>query len=194
MTQTDSSATRDYAAIEVPELALPREQRMGMLVDRLWGAFGHPATLDGSLTGGAAAALRGYSWVGFYFVPDCPFTDVHGQHLRPSAHEMLLHRRQPKPACSPIGLGGMCGRSYREAVPIVVGDVATLSDGYIACDPRDRSEVVVPCFDEQGRVYAVLDVDGYAPHEFSAHDAEQLHELLVRSGLSRGEARPLLVI
>ncbi len=185
---------RDYSLVSLPDSALAREQRMGVLIDRLWEVFGNPATLDRSLTGEAAAALRGYSWVGFYFAPDCPFTDMHGQHLRPSAHEMLLDRRQPKPACSPIGLGGMCGRSYREAVPIVVGDVAKLEGGYIACDPRDRSEVVVPCFDEQGKVYAVLDVDGYAPHDFSAHDAEQLHDLLVRCGLSRGQAMPPLII
>jgi GAF domain-containing protein len=88
----------------------------------------------------------------------------------------------------------MCGRSYREALPIVVRDVAELEGGYIACDPRDRSEVVVPCFDDQGKVYAVLDVDGYAPNDFSAHDAERLHDLLVRSGLSSGGPRdPFLI-
>jgi len=191
--QTDRS-TRDYSSIEIPTHDVPREARMGLLVDRLWLAFGNPATMDPSVSRDVAAMMRGYSWVGFYFAPDHPFTDVHGQLLTPSAHEMLLDRRQPKPACSPIGLGGMCGRSYREAVPVVVRDVATLDGGYIACDPRDRSEVVVPCFDEQGRVYAVLDVDGYAPNDFTEHDAEGLHDLLRASGLTRGERRPALTI
>lgn len=193
MTHNDQNP-RDYAAIECPDLDLPREVRMGLLVDRLWDAFGNPATLDASLRGDDAAALRGYSWVGFYFAPDQPFMDVHGQLLRPAAHEMLLDRRQPKPACSPIGLDGMCGRSYREAVPIVVREVAALDGGYIACDPRDRSEVVVPCFDEHGKVYAVLDVDGYAPDDFTEHDADQLHDLLVDFGLSQGETRPVLTV
>lgn len=186
--------TRDYSSIELPDLDAPREVRMGLLVDRLWSAFGNPATLDRSVSAEDAAAMHGYSWVGFYFAPDQPFMDVHGQLLRPSAHEMLLDRRQPKPACSPIGLGGMCGRSYREAAPIVVRDVADLEGGYIACDPRDRSEVVVPCFDEHGRVYAVLDVDGYAPNDFTQHDADELHDLLRAFDLTRGERRPVLVI
>jgi putative methionine-R-sulfoxide reductase with GAF domain len=191
---TDTAFLRDYSVIETPDLDLQRENRMGLLVDRLWEAFGNPATLDPSVSAEDAAAMRGYSWVGFYFGPDHSFTDVHGQHLRPSAHEMLLDRRQPKPACSPIGLGGMCGRCYREAVPIVVQDVARLTDGYIACDPRDRSEVVVPCFDEQGRVYAVLDVDGYAPNDFSEHDAEQLHLLLLAYGLTGGRYQSPLTV
>jgi len=192
--QSQFKRYRDYSSIETPDLDLPREVRMGQLVDRLWAEFGNPATLDASISGEDAAALRGFSWVGFYFAPDQPFMDVHGQLLRPAAHEMLLDRRQPKPACSPIGLDGMCGRSYREAVPIVVRDVAKLDGGYIACDPRDRSEVVVPCFDEHGKVYAVLDVDGYAPHDFTAEDADQLHDLLRVFGLTRGERRSVLVI
>jgi putative methionine-R-sulfoxide reductase with GAF domain len=185
----DDTPKRDYSSIELPGLDLPRETRMGLLVDRLWEAFGNPATLDPGVIGEDSAAMRGYSWVGFYFAPGQSFMDVHGQLLKPSAHEMLLDRRQPKPACSPIGLGGMCGRSYREAVPIVVGDVLTLEGGYIACDPRDRSEVVVPCFDEHGTVYAVLDVDGYAPHDFTEHDADRLHDLLRAYGLTHNERR-----
>ena len=76
----------------------------------------------------------------------------------------------------------------------MVRDVASLEAGYIACAPRDRSEVVVPCFDEQGEVYAVLDVDGYAPNDFSGDDADALHDLLVRSGLSSGEPRSAIII
>lgn len=191
---TEPALARDYSRIQIPDRDLPRETRMGLLVDRLWSAFGNPATLDPQHTGEAAAALRGYSWVGFYFAPSHSFMSVHGQLLRPADHEMLLDRRQPKPACSPIALGGMCGRSYLEAVPIVVHDVAGLEGGYIACDPRDRSEVVVPCFDEHARVYAVLDVDGYAPNEFTEHDAHGLHDLLHASGLTHGDRRPVLTI
>lgn len=190
----NARAVRDYSSIEIPDRSLSREERMGLLVDQLWRVFGNPKTTASGLSADEASKLAGYSWVGFYFGPGNPFVSAFGQHLTPSAHEMLLDRRQPKPACSPIGLGGMCGRSFREAVPIVVRDVATLEDGYIACDPRDRSEVVVPCFDENGEVYAVLDVDGYAPNDFSGDDTDALHDLLVRSGLSSGEPRSAIII
>ena len=190
----NAQSVRDYQAIDVAAPTDSVEDRMAALVDRLWEAFGNPATTQPGLDDDAAAALTGYSWVGFYFGPGHGFVNTFGQRLVPSAHEMLLDRRQPKPACSPIGLGGMCGRSFREAVPVVVRDVASLEGGYIACDPRDRSEVVVPCFNERGEVYAVLDVDGYAPGDLTEHDADGLHDLLVRAGLSHGERRPVLVV
>ena len=36
---------------------------------------------------------------------------------------------------------------------LIVDDVATLGAGYVACDPRDLSEIVVPCFDDDGRAW-----------------------------------------
>lgn len=128
---------------------------MSAVVDALWEAFDR----------------QGYSWVGFYIIDE-------------ARQSMLLAHRQPKPACSPIGLHGCCGRCWSERRPLVVHDVAALGNGYIACDPRDRSEVVVPLFSHDGSCWGVLDVDSFDVGAFTADDARGLTQLLERAGLS----------
>ncbi len=136
---------------------------MRRAVELLWGAFGEPDP---------ARPTRGMvSWVGFYA-------------KAPDADEMALVCREPKPACSPIGLHGMCGRGLRERTAFVVRDVGVLGEGYIACDPRDRSELVVPLLDAAGTCDAVLDVDSYQVGAFTRADAERMHELCASLGLS----------
>jgi putative methionine-R-sulfoxide reductase with GAF domain len=115
---------RDYAPlIKAASDAKPasRDAAMQTAVDLLWRAF----------------ANKPISWVGFY-------DKVAG------AQEMVLVCREPKPACSPIGLHGMCGRSFLTKQSILVADVRTLGESYIACDPKDQSEVVVPLVDAAG--------------------------------------------
>ncbi len=51
----------------------------------------------------------------------------------------------------------------------------------------------MPCFDENGEVYAVLDVDGYAPNDFSGTTRTPC-DLLVQSGLSSGKPRSAIII
>lgn len=113
----------------------------------------------------------GVSWAGFYLKTD-------------GADEMTLGPRRDKPACSPIGLHGACGRTWRTGRTLIVRDVAALGAGYIACDPRDRSELVVPLFDDRGACYAVLDLDSYEVGAFGEGDARALQRLLVESELS----------
>lgn len=150
-----------------------REARMRQLVGNLW-----PALAD-----------QGVSWIGFYVAPGVAFLDERGMEHVGGAGEMLLAARAPKPACSPIGLEGMCGRSYRERRAVVVGDVLDLPPGvgYVACDPRDRSEVVVPCSDALGTCWGVLDLDSLEPQAFSVEDAEALHAQLLAAGLTAGD-------
>lgn len=136
---------------------------MQRLVDLFWDAL-HPT---------------GVSWIGFY-VKSTP------------GEELILAARRDKPACSPIGMHGACGQSFVSRRGLVVTDVARLGEGYIACDPRDRSEVVIPMLEaapggevESGeRAWGVLDADSYDTHSFTARDAEQLHAVLVKSGLT----------
>ena len=88
------------------------------------------------------------------------------------------------PACSPIGLHGACGQAYLSRQPLVVRDVAALGENYVACDPRDRSEVVVPLLDGQGECTAVLDLDSQEVGAFDKRDVDGLTHVLRAAGLT----------
>ncbi len=129
--------------------------RMQVFVDALWDAL----------------HSTGVSWVGFY--------------LHEDGDELILGPRRDKPACSPIGLHGACGQTFTRRMPLVVRDVADLGEGYIACDPRDQSEVVLPVFSESGTCWGVLDLDSYHVGAFDERDVDGLHDVLVAAGLTR---------
>lgn len=116
-------------------------------------------------------APTGVSWIGFYTAEE-------------GDREMVLAVCRDKPACSPIGLHGACGRSWREGRTLIVTDVKHLGPDYIACDPRDRSELVIPCFEADGRCWGVLDVDSFDAGAFDERDAEAMTDLLRSLGLS----------
>ncbi len=125
----------------------------------------------------------GVSWIGFYL-------------KTPGKDEMVLGARRDKPACSPIGLHGTCGRCRREGRALIVRDVASLGANYIACDPRDRSEVVVPLFEADGMCWGVLDADSYEVGAFDESDARGLESAVELVGLSvapREVRSPVLV-
>lgn len=130
-----------------------RMARMQVVVDALWDAL-HPS---------------GVSWVGFY--------------LHEGGDELILGPRRDKPACSPIGLYGACGQAFTRRMPLVVRDVAELGEGYIACDPDDQSEVVLPVFSESGTCWGVLDLDSHHVGAFDERDVDGLHGVLVAAGL-----------
>lgn len=110
------------------------------------------------------------SWIGFYLPGD--------------AHSLVLGPRRDKPACSPIGLHGACGQAFLNRRIMVVKDVAELGEGYIACDPRDRSEIVIPLFEADGSVWGVLDVDSHELSAFSEEDSAGFTQLLLKAGLT----------
>ncbi len=136
--------------------AASREGTMQSLVDLLWNAL-HP---------------RGVSWIGFYEA------DSSGE------PQMILRARRDTPACSPIGLHGACGQCLLGRRALVVRDVRELGEGYIACDPLDRSELVVPCLNRDGTAWGVLDADSHLLGAFSDADAVGLQRVLEASGLS----------
>ena len=118
---------------------------------------------------------HGVSWIGFYQA-NLPL---------PHTTSMLLAAREPKAACSPIGLHGVCGNSFTSGKPIVVRDVTQLGDNYIACDPRDKSELVVPCLDRAGNPWGVIDLDSFEVGSFDATDALNMENLLKVARLSK---------
>ncbi|MFM1803851.1 MAG: hypothetical protein RL136_730 [Planctomycetota bacterium] len=120
-----------------------------------------------------ALSTRGLSWVGFYILPDMGIE---------APHELVLAARRDKPACSPIGLHGACGQSLLEESVRLIEDVALLGEGYIACDPRDRSEVVLPIY-RNGNCWGVLDADSHEQACFGSADVRGLARVLREAGL-----------
>jgi putative methionine-R-sulfoxide reductase with GAF domain len=122
--------------------------RISLLVDAVWAEFGEH---------------RPVSWVGFY-------------HL--GADEMTLGPRRDKPACSPIGLYGACGQAALAGRSLLVTDVRALGANYIACDPRDLAELVIPVRDPTGKIAGVLDLDSYSVGAFDETDQNAIEELV----------------
>jgi len=141
-------------ALSEPPVEGNRVKRMRAFVDTLWDHL----------------AETGVSWIGFY-LPD----DEGGLVLGPS---------RDKPACSPIGLHGACGRAFLEKRSLVVRDVADLGENYVACDPRDRSELVIPLFESNGVCWGVLDLDSLDVGAFVQNDVDGLVKLLHACGLT----------
>jgi putative methionine-R-sulfoxide reductase with GAF domain len=158
MTETQPRS-RDYTGLlsACRRLTGDRAARMAGLVDLAWDAL----------------APEDVSWLGFY-LPDPE-----------NPEQMLLGPRRDKPACSPIGVHGACGQSFRQHVTLVVRDVAALGKDYVACDPRDLAELVIPLFDQQGECWGVFDLDSFSRGAFTTRDADALHECLAAARMTR---------
>ena len=109
--------------------------------------------------------VNGFDWVGFYRVvgPDLlkigPYQGRHGCLVIPFAR-------------------GVCGAAARDQKKKIVDDVKKF-DGHIACSDSTRSELVIPCFGQNGKLLGVLDVDSDKPAFFTKQDADDL-DLLMR--------------
>ena len=64
---------------------------------------------------------------------------------------------------------GVCGACAQKGETLIVKDVHEFP-GHIACDSRSNSEIVVPVFDKDGKLAAVLDVDSTEIGSFDADD------------------------
>ncbi len=151
MPMTRDARIYDKLHVQIPPEA-SREIRMQAVVDVLWQAF----------------ADQGYSWVGFYL----------DQPNEPDDRRMILGPCRDKPACSPIGLHGACGQALLSRETLIVRDVADLGENYIACDPRDKSEIIIPLVDSAGTCWGVLDIDSHEIASFDAADENGLRNFL----------------
>ena len=109
-------------------------------------------------------AVDGCDWVGFYRVdaPDLlkigPYQGGHGCLVIPFDR-------------------GVCGAAARQRAIQLVDDVDRF-EGHIACSSNTKSELVIPCFDQDGRLFGVLDIDSDQPNFFTWQDANQLDQML----------------
>jgi len=152
----------------IPDLrGVPRSNAYAQLLEM------QSLLLDGSTDAIAVMATTstllhhafGHLWTGFYRVVEP------GTTLRVGPYQGSL-------GCLEIAFGrGVCGVAAKERRTIVVADIHDFP-GHITCDPRSRSEIVVPVFDAQGALIAVLDIDSAVPASFDEADRIGLEALV----------------
>lgn len=103
-----------------------------------------------------------FFWTGFYVVDPL------------KARELVVGPYQGTLGCLRIPFGrGVCGHVAATQEPIIVPDVHAFP-GHIACDSATNSEIVLPVFDKDGRLAAVLDIDSTEPDAFDEVDRDGL--------------------
>ena len=108
-----------------------------------------------------------YFWTGFYRV--CGDRLVVGPYIGTIG-------------CLQIEIGrGVCGTAAARKETVIVPDV-TRFPGHIACDPNSKSEIVVPVFDRDRNLIAVLDVDSDRLDAFDDDDREGLERIVALFG------------
>jgi len=92
--------------------------------------------------------------------------------------ELLVKTYQGPLACQVLKKNtGVCWTAINEQKTIVVPDVHQFK-GHIACDPRSKSEIVVPVRDNDNRITGVLDIDSKVLNRFDDTDAKELEKII----------------
>lgn len=109
-----------------------------------------------------------FFWTGFYMVDP----------LKPK--ELVVGPYQGTLGCLRIPFGrGVCGAVAASGETLIVADVHAFP-GHIACDTATNSEIVVPVFDANRKLAAVLDVDSALPDAFDAEDQLGLERICAK--------------
>ncbi len=128
------------------------------LIDAEIGIVGNMANLTALIQ-----SVFSFHWTGFYLV---------------KGEKLILGPFQGPVACTQIPKGkGVCGKAWSEGKTLIVPDVHQFP-GHIACSALSNSEIVVPLFNNQGDVMAVLDIDSTDFSAFDEIDAEGLERLV----------------
>ena len=116
----------------------------------------------------ALKEVFGWWWVGFYLV---------------KGNELVLGPFQGPVACTRIAFGrGVCGMAWKEKRSVLVPDVNQFP-GHISCSSASVSEIVVPVFNENNEVFAVLDVDSERYDVLDEVDVEWLEKIVLMKNL-----------
>lgn len=115
-----------------------------------------------------ADAFPAFFWTGFYVIDPA------------KENELVVGPYQGTLGCLRIPFArGVCGAAAREQKTQLVEDVHAF-EGHIACDSRSESEIVVPVFDTDKNLIAVLDVDATEKAAFDAVDQICLERLMAK--------------
>lgn len=111
-------------------------------------------------------AFDHYFWTGFYVVdPE-------------KEEELVVGPYQGTLGCLRIPFSrGVCGAAARTGETQIVEDVHNFP-GHIACDVRSQSEIVLPVYDKDGKLFAVFDVDSTETGSFDAVDEAGLKTII----------------
>jgi len=107
--------------------------------------------------------MSNFFWVGFYLLKD---------------NRLLVGPYQGTLACQELPINtGVCWSCINQGKTVIVNDVHDFP-GHIACDPRSKSEIVIPVRDGNGYLIGVLDIDSDSKGNFDCIDAEQLESIV----------------
>ena len=144
---------------------MEKEERYKLLTEQVK-ALTKGETDRVSIMANVSAAIHeamGFFWTGFYVV---------------KGDELRLGPFQGSVACMHIPFGrGVCGTAWQRKSTVVVPDVEAFP-GHIACSSLSRSEIVVPVFNAEGEVTAVLDIDSRELNTFDDVDQRWLEEIV----------------
>lgn len=144
-----------------------KEQRYGLVTEQIRAVIGPERDLLASMASIVCLlhnAFPYYFWTGFY--------------RRVGPEELLIGPYQGTLGCLDIPFArGVCGAAARERRTMIVPDVHAFP-GHIACDPNSASEIVVPVFNAQDELIAVLDVDSDIRAAFDEVDQGRLEAIV----------------
>ena len=107
--------------------------------------------------------MDGFFWTGFYLLSD---------------GNLFVGPYQGPVACQVLAKDtGVCWTGVNQGKTIIVPDVEQFP-GHIACDSRSRSEIVVPVWDKDAQIIAVLDIDSKLLDQFDETDAAGLEKIV----------------
>ncbi|MBA3578625.1 MAG: GAF domain-containing protein [Gemmatimonadaceae bacterium] len=157
-----AETTLDLAGVAKPEAYADLARQIDIVLEGIDDEVAAMATISSAVHN----ALR-HLWTGFYRVA------VPGKLLRVGPYQGTL-------GCLEIEFGrGVCGTAAATGKTVIVDDVAAFP-GHITCDPRSRSEIVVPVFDPHHGLLGVFDVDSDRPGAFDEQDRDGLEAILAR--------------
>ncbi len=147
-----------------------KEEKYRELIPQIESLVTHESDIYANMAN-ICAALRftfDLFWVGFYIVKDSANT---------ADKELVLGPFQGPLACTRIRYGrGVCGTSWKEKSTLIVPDVDKFP-GHIACSSLSKSEIVIPIFNPQNQVIAVLDIDSDKLDQFDECDKLYLERI-----------------
>lgn len=111
-------------------------------------------------------AFDHYFWTGFYVVDP------------KKSEELVIGPYQGTLGCLRIPFArGVCGAAAKTGEVQIVKDVHAFP-GHIACDARSQSEIVIPVYAPDGKLFAVFDVDSIEVGSFDQVDADGLTAIM----------------